>query len=54
MELKRKKELLLLADSIAKDINNQGCGNYVPKILNSISIAKKKYYWYDNEEWKNM
>lgn len=41
MELKRKKELLLLADSIAKDINNQGCGNYVPKILNSISIAKK-------------
>ena len=42
MDIERKKELLNLADSISKDINNQGCGNYVPKIINSINIAKKK------------
>ena len=42
MDIKRKKELLSLADSISKDINKQGCGNYVPKIINSINIAKKR------------
>lgn len=36
-----KKELLKIAEVIAKDINNQGCGNYVPKIINSIKIAKR-------------
>ena len=40
MELSRKKELLRLVDSIGKDINNQNCGNYIPKVINSINIAR--------------
>lgn len=41
MDIERKKELLLLVDSIAKDIRNDNCGNYTPKIINAIEIAKK-------------
>lgn len=41
MDIERKKELLLLVDSIAKDMRNDNCGNYTPKIINSIKIAKK-------------
>jgi hypothetical protein len=41
LDIKRKKELLLLVDSIAKDMRNDNCGNYTPKIINSIKIAKK-------------
>lgn len=41
MDIKRKKELLLLVDSIAKDIRNDNCGNYTPKIINAIEIGKK-------------
>ncbi|WP_238917860.1 hypothetical protein [Clostridium sp. YIM B02555] len=41
MNIDRKKELLLLVDSIAKDIRNDNCGNYTPKIINAIEIAKK-------------
>lgn len=41
LDIKRKKELLLLVDSIAKDMRNDNCGNYTPKIINAIEIAKK-------------
>lgn len=41
MDLNRKKELLLLVDSIGKDVNADNCGNYVPKIINAIEIGKK-------------
>ncbi len=41
MDIARKKELLLLVDSIVKDIRNDNCGNYTPKIINAIEIAKK-------------
>lgn len=41
MELNRKKELLLLAESIGREISNDNCGNYVPKIINAINIGKK-------------
>ena len=41
MDIERKKELLSLVDSIAKDIRNDNCGNYTPKIINAIKIAKK-------------
>lgn len=41
MDIKRKKELLLLVDSIVKDMRNDNCGNYTPKIINAIEIAKK-------------
>ena len=41
MDIERKKELLLLVDSIAKDMRNDNCGNYTPKIINAIKIAKK-------------
>ena len=43
MDLKRKNELLLLADSIAKDVNNQGCGNYIPKVINAVKISSDKH-----------
>lgn len=43
MDIIRKKELLNLADSISKDINNQGCGNYIPKVLNAIKIASERH-----------
>lgn len=43
MDIARKKELLNLADSISKDINNQGCGNYIPKVLNAIKIASERH-----------
>lgn len=41
MELNRKKELLRLVESIRQDINKQNCGNYIPKVLNALNIAKK-------------
>jgi len=41
LDIERKKELLLLVDSIAKDIRNDNCGNYTPKIINAIKIAEK-------------
>ena len=41
MNLERKKELLRLVDSIGKDINNDGCGNYIPRVINALEISKK-------------
>lgn len=41
MELNRKKELLRLVESIRQDISKQNCGNYIPKVLNALNIAKK-------------
>lgn len=42
MDIKRKKELLKIADSISKDINKQGCGNYISKITNAIKISRDR------------
>lgn len=42
MEVSYKKHLLMIADSISKDINNQQCGNYVSNIVNAIKIAQDR------------
>lgn len=41
LDLERKKELLKLVDSLGKDINNDVCGNYMPRVINAVEIGKK-------------
>lgn len=41
MDLERKKELLRLVDSMGKDVNNDNCGNYIPRVINAVEIGMK-------------
>lgn len=42
MNIERKKEMIQLAHSISVDVNRQGCGNYISKVINAINIAKSR------------
>ena len=46
MNLERKKELLMLVDSMAKDINRSACGNFMPRVINAVEIGKR----YDDKD----
>jgi len=41
MNIERKKQLLILAETLAKEIDSKNCGNFTPKIINAIKIAKE-------------